>query len=180
MSRRGWIPVAFAALAAVLAGALFSMPAVAGGPGYGHGPGMMAGYVRASETASSGSAILLIRHQYFHCHTWSLNGGPFAAHQSVTLKRGRALTVIDNDVMSHRLVELAGARVTMRNGTTMSMMGDYASSKPGLMNGMGASTTVTFAKPGTYRFRTRGGEDYRPGIETAGADNVLTLTVIVR
>lgn len=183
MPRRVWILVTFAALAAVLAGALFSVRAVAGGPGYGPGPGpgpgMMGGYGPASQTASSGSATLLIRHQYLHCHTWSLDGGPFAAHQSVRLKRGSSLTVIDNDVMPHRLVELAGPRLSMRNGSTMPMMG-AASGVPGLMSHMGASTAVTFAKPGVYRFRTRAGEDYRSGIETAGADNVLTLRVVVR
>lgn len=181
---RVWILVTFTALAAVLAGALFSARAVAGGPGYGPGPGMMGGYGPASQAASSGSATLLIRHQYLHCHTWSLNGGAlnggqFAAHQRVRLERGSSLTVIDDDVMPHRLVELAGPRVSMRNGTTMPMMGGV-SGVPGLMNHMGASTTVAFAKPGVYRFRTRAGEDYRSGIETAGADNVLTLAVTVR
>ena len=68
----------------------------------------------------------------------------------------------------------------MRNASTMPMMGGYASQTPGLMNHMGASTTVDFAKAGVYRFRTRAGEDYTPGIETGGADNVLTLTVTVR
>jgi len=45
---------------------------------------------------------------------------------------------------------------------------------------MGARTTVTFAKAGIYRFRTRTGEDYMSGITTTGKDNVLTLTVTVR
>lgn len=138
------------------------------------------GYGVAASGASSGNATLVIRHQAAHCHTWSLNGGAFKAHQSLTLKRGATLTVTDDDVMPHRLVELAGPAVTMRNGTTMPMMGGYVSGTSGGMDHMGAWTRVTFAKPGVYRFRTRAGEDYMPGIETTGDDNVLTLAVTVR
>lgn len=130
-------------------------------------------------SAAGPGATLLIRHQYAHCHTWSLNGGPFRARQDVTLERGASLTVVDDDVMPHRLVELAGPRVTMRSGTTMPMMGGYRSQAPGLMSFMGAATTVTFSQPGVYRFRTRSGDDYMPGIRTSGADNVLTLTVTI-
>lgn len=83
------------------------------------------------------------------------------------------------DVMPHRLIELAGAAVRMRTDTTMSMMGGYSPGTPGLMNWMGASTTVTFSRSGVYRFRTRAGEDFMPGIQTSGADNVLTLTIKV-
>lgn len=194
MSRRTSIVALVSALAVAAAlGSLFSFAsrATAGGSGRGYGPGMMyggygpglgpgmmGGYYSARATRAS--ATLLIRHQRAHCHAWSLNGGPFEAHQSLKLRRGAALRVVNYDVMPHRLVELAGARVTMHNGTTMGMMGRYTSRTPGLMNHMGASTTVTFSKKGVYRLRTRTGEDYMPGIETGGADNVLTLTVTVR
>ena len=87
--------------------------------------------------------------------------------------------MINDDVMPHRLVEVSGRAVTMRNSTTMPMMGGYVSRTPGVMNHMGAGTTVTFRKAGLYRFRTRAGEDYLPGITTTGLDNVLTLTVTV-
>ena len=171
---------ATAALVALIGGFLLSGQALAGGPGSGYGPGMMGGYygtATPSSSSASASATLLIRHQYAHCHTWSLNGGAFKATQAVTLKRGATLTVIDDDVMPHQLVKLAGASVAMRNGTTMPMMGGYISQKPGLMNWMGAATTVSFSKPGVYHFRTRAGEDFMQGIQTSGADNVLTLTV---
>jgi hypothetical protein len=185
------------AFVAALLGFSLSARASAGGPGFGYGPGMMGagygpsggggygpgmmgGYYGSTQTATpTGSPTLLIRHQYAHCHTWSLNGGPFTAKQTVTLKRGATLTVIDDDVMPHQLVKLAGGSVTMRNGTTMPMMGRYLSSTPGLMNHMGASTAATFSTGGVYRFRTRAGDDYMPGIQTSGADNVLTLTVTV-
>lgn len=137
-------------------------------------------YGTARPVASGANALLVIRHQYAGCHTWSLNGGPFEARQSVTLKRGATLTVVDDDVMPHRLLELAGGSVTMRNGTAMPMMRGYVSRTPGLMSHMGAWTSLTFGRAGVYRFRTRTGEDYMPGIRTGGADNVLTLTVSVR
>jgi hypothetical protein len=141
---------------------------------------MRAGHHRSAVASAAGSsATLLIRHQYAHCHTWSLNGGSFRAAQSLRLKRGARLTVIDDDVMPHRLLELAGPSVALRNGTTMPMMGGYVSPKPGVMNHMGASTRVSFSKAGVYRFRTRAGEDYVHGIRTGGADNVLRLTVTV-
>jgi plastocyanin len=187
MTRRALsiLVLAVAAVALALLGAfLFSGRASAFGPGYGHGmmggSGYHSGYGMTGGYASSGSASLLIRHQRAHCHAWSLNGGAFKAAQQVTLDEGSSLTIINNDVMPHRLVKLAGATVTMRNGTVMPMMGGYVSQTPGLMSHMGARTTVTFQKAGVYRFRTRAGEDYMPGITTTGEDNVLTLTVTVR
>ncbi len=144
------------------------------------GYGMMGNHGVRSSGASNATATLVIRHQYAHCHTWSLNGGPFKANQAVMLKRGASLTVSNYDVMPHQLVRLVGAPVTMRNGTTMPMMGGYVSQRPGMMSHMGARTTVTFSKAGVYRFRTRAGEDYMQGIQTRGADNVLTLTVTAR
>jgi hypothetical protein len=154
-------------------------PGMMGGHGSGYGPGMMGNYGARSSGPGSATATLVIRHQYAHCHAWSLNGGPFKAHQAMTLERGASLTVSDFDVMPHRFVELAGASVTMRNGTTMPMMGGSVSQAPGVMSRMGAWTTVTFSQAGVYRFRTRAGEDYMQGIRTSGTDNVLSLTVTV-
>jgi hypothetical protein len=144
--------------------------------GRGHGSW---GYGMMGRYTGDDSAVLLIRHQRAHCHTWSLNGGPFKAAQTLSLKAGSSLTIIDNDVMPHRLIKLSGPAVRMRNGTVMPMMGGYVSQTPGLMNHMGARTRVTFKSAGVYRFRTKAGEDFMPGIETTGADNVLTLVVTV-
>ena len=137
------------------------------------------GYGMTGRFGSDGSALLTIRHQRAHCHTWSLNGGPFKAAQALSLTAGSSLTIVDDDVMPHRLIKLSGPAVTMRNGTVMPMMGGYVSEVPGLMNHMGARTTVGFRSPGVYRFKTRAGTDFMPGIETTGKDNILTLTVRV-
>jgi len=139
------------------------------------------GGARASWSHATGGNELLIRHQRAHCHAWSLNGGPYEAAQQVTLAADARLTVVNYDVMSHRLVKTSGPAVTMLNGTLMPMMGGgYVSQTPGLMSHMGSRTTVTFSRHGTYVFHTRAGEDYMPGVETTGADNILTLTVSIK
>ncbi|HEY8703798.1 MAG TPA: hypothetical protein VIL98_03520 [Gaiellaceae bacterium] len=133
----------------------------------------------ATAGPSAGNATVTIRHEVAHCHAWSVNGGRFGAAQKLSLQRGGTITFTNNDVMSHRLIELAGVRVTMHNGT---MMGStmHASAVSGLMNHMGTTTKLTFAKAGSYRFSTHAGEDYTSGIKTTGEDNALTLTVTVR
>ena len=133
----------------------------------------------AAQGHPSGSAMLLIRHQTAHCHAWSLDGGPFKAAQAVTLGTGSTLAVVNQDVMPHRLIQLSGPATKMWNGTTMPMMRGSVSGMRGLMSHMGARTDVRFVHPGVYRFRTRPGEDYFPGVKTTGADNVLTLTITV-
>jgi plastocyanin len=137
-------------LSAMLAGAATAGVATAG--------------VVAEASPSPGNAVVTIHHQVQHCHAWSVNGGPFAASQKLSLHRGGTITFANNDVMPHRLIELAGPRVTM----------------PGAMNHTGATTKLTFARLGVYRFKTLAGEDYMSGIKTTGEDNVLMLTVTVR
>lgn len=147
---------------------------MSGGSGYG------AGMMGAGPATRSSSATLLIRHQVKHCHAWSLNGGAFKSAHSISLERGATVTIINDDVMPHRLIKLAGAAATIRNGSTMPMgAGMHGTAAPGLMNYMGATTTIKLSTPGVYRFRTRAGEDYMPGFRTTGEDNVLTLTIIV-
>jgi hypothetical protein len=143
----------------------------------------LAGVAAAAPT--QGSATVQIRHQVAGCHTWSVNGSPFRAAQSVKLARGGHLTITDNDVMPHQLVRLAGPRVVYTLTNPGSMMGSstmgalkapYAS---GMMPHAGAALRVTFAKKGVYTFKTVAGEDYMKGIKTTGEDNVLRLVVTV-
>lgn len=141
----------------------------------------LASVTTAASSPPLSSSTVLIRHQVAHCHAWSVNGGPFGAALQLSLQRGGTITFMNNDVMPHRLIELAGAHVAMRNGTTVPMgAGMHGSAAPGVMNHMGATTSVKLARPGVYRFRTRAGEDYMAGVKTTGEDNVLTLTVTVR
>jgi plastocyanin len=120
----------------------------------------------ASAASPPGHASLLIRHQVKGCHTWSVNGGAFAASHSITLRRGSPLTLTNNDVMPHKLVLTSGPALTIAHP---------------MLNHMGASLKVTLTRPGTYHFTTKPGEDYpaMSGMKTTGEDNVLKLTVVV-
>lgn len=118
----------------------------------------------AVSSAAPGSAGLVIRHQTHGCHSWSVNGGPFKASQSISLRRGGSLTVTDNDVMSHKLILTSGPSLRIAHP---------------MLGHSGASLKITFTTPGVYHFTTKAGEDYMAGIKTTGEDNVLKLTVHV-
>jgi hypothetical protein len=138
------------------------------------------GVVGVADAAQQRASIV-IRHQTAGCHTWSVDGGPYRAAQSVSLVAGGQLTITDNDVMSHRLVRLSGPRAgysLVDVGGRMGMM--QAPYGAGMMPHPGARLRVTFATPGVYTFRTAAGEDYMKGIKTTGPDNVLRLVVTVR
>jgi len=121
--------------------------------------------VAAGTGAATPKPTLLIRHQMQGCHAWSFKGGPFHAAQSIALKHGTTIRVIDNDVMPHKLVQTAGPAVHYSGAA--------------LLSHAAAWVDLTFAKPGVYRFTTKAGEDYVKGIKTIGEDNVLTLRVVV-
>jgi hypothetical protein len=134
----------------------------------------------AAFAASAPShAALVIRHQVRGCHTWSANGGPFRAIQSLTLRRGGWITVTDNDMMPHTLIQTSGPAVRFSKvATPFTGIGKRGPSAPGAMTYMSAATKVPFSRPGVYRFTTKAGEDYMP-MKTVGEDNVLHLAVTV-
>ena len=105
-----------------------------------------------------------IRHQVRGCHTWSFDSGPYKASLRVRIDRDSGLFVTNDDVMPHKLIQLAGPHATI--------------AKPN-MNHMDAHAYVTFKRAGVYRFTTKPGEDYMKGMKTIGEDNVLRLTVTV-
>ena len=108
--------------------------------------------------------MLTIRHQLRGCHTWSFNNGPYKASLKITVARGTTLKVTDNDMMPHKLLQLAGPKAKLIAPA---------------MRHMSAQAKITFAKKGTYKFTTKPGEDYMKGIKTIGPDNVLKLTVTI-
>ncbi len=114
--------------------------------------------VLAVSASGAANVSLLIRHQLHGCHAWSVTGSAYKASQTITLTRGTALTVVDNDVMPHRLVQLAGPSVKFVNlntGMTGAGMGKPGKAAPGAMTHMGASTKVIFTRSGVYRFTPR-------------------------
>jgi hypothetical protein len=118
----------------------------------------------AAGTSGARAASLLIVHANRGCHVWSLNGDASGVRQVARLQHGNGLTVIDRDVMPHRLVEVSGPAAVIHGAA---------------MGHMNARATVVFPRPGVYRFTTRPGEDYTSGITTVGPDNTLRLTVDV-
>jgi hypothetical protein len=120
--------------------------------------------VAGSALAAPNNATITIRHQTRGCHSWSLDGKTWRASQSITLVRGAVLTVVDNDVMPHKLIQLHGPKATVTGAA---------------MRHMGASARAGFPVKGTYVFTTKAGEDYMKGVKTVGEDNVLKLVVKV-
>ena len=123
--------------------------------------------VAAPASSHESGPVLIIRHQMRGCHTWSVGvSGAAKVSQTVWLKRGVHLGIGNNDVMPHKLVQLAGPRASLPDGANM--------------NKIGAMIEVRFPKTGVYRFTTKAGEDYSKGMHTIGPDNTLKLRVIVR
>jgi plastocyanin len=132
--------VAFAAIAAVVTGSAAAAPT--------HG------------------ATVSIRHQTRGCHSWSFNGGAFRPSLAVRINRGATITIVNNDVMPHKLVQTSGPSAKLLRPA---------------MNHMAAKAQVRFTRAGVYKFTTKAGEDYAwaSNMKTIGEDNVLRLTVRV-
>lgn len=119
--------------------------------------------VRA-QTAPS-KATLTIQHVQEGCHIWS-DGQRQAAAMRLRMAEGGVLSLVNNDIDAHRLVQLAGPTVAL--GSTMMMGGRMA---------------VVFPQAGLYRLRTETveveGVEEMMEVETEGPDNVLQLEIEV-
>lgn len=143
---------------------------------------MLAVVLGSAATAFAGapsSGSLVIRHQVRGCHSWSLNAGAYKSSQSLTLRVNGRLTVTNNDVMPHALVQLSGPAAQVQTTASSHMTGAMMS--PVTMGHMGATAKVTFPKKGVYVFKTKAGDDYPmfKNLKTVGEDNVLRLVVRV-
>ena len=142
---------------------------------------VVAGALGLAVSASAASTTtILIRHQTHGCHAWSVGAGkPFKPAQSLKLTHGSSITIVNNDVMAHQLFQTTGRRVTITKvASTMKDM-SHEFNGTGVMGRPGASVRIVFSKPGTYKFKTRFGEDYMKMPDTIGEDNTLTLRVVV-
>ncbi|HEU0247901.1 MAG TPA: hypothetical protein VFR38_12520 [Gaiellaceae bacterium] len=111
-----------------------------------------------------GSARLAIIHVQKGCHVWSSGRGSPAAGVKVVLKRGQRLTVLNQDLDTHKLVRLAGPKVALGKAMSMSH-----------------HVTLVFREAGVYKLRTKKVETPgMPEVETMGADNILAMQVVVR
>jgi hypothetical protein len=129
--------------------------------------GLAAGALAGSALAAPHGATLTIRHQARGCHSWSFDNHQWTPTQKITLARGARLTVVDNDVMPHILVQLTGPKAHLVSPA---------------MRKLGAHAQVTFPAKGVYVLGTKAGEDYprMSGMKTVGEDNVLRLVVTVK
>lgn len=121
----------------------------------------------ASAAPAGSSTSVTIRHQTHGCHAWSVNSGPFKAALMVTVRQGTVLTVTNNDVMPHKLIQTSGPKLRLTHAN---------------MSKVAAFMRVRLTQKGTYRFTTRAGEDYKwaSSMKTTGEDNVLRLTIRVK
>ena len=137
--------------------------------------------VSAALAGAAPSAKIVITHQTMGCHSWALNGGAFKPSQQLALRRGGYVTIKNNDVMPHTLIQTAGPKTTIKLvNAAMNGMGMHGKIGPTTMGHMGATLRVDFAKAGIYKFTTKAGEDYMAGFATTGEDHVLRLIVTVK
>jgi plastocyanin len=119
----------------------------------------------APAPSAPDSAKLTILHVQEGCHIWS-DGQRQAATMRLGVSEGGTLTLVNNDIDAHRLVQLAGPEVAL--GSTMMMGGKMA---------------VVFSEPGVYRLQTETveveGMEEMMEVETEGPDNELELEVEV-
>ena len=167
MTRKLLIPALFglAMLATACGGATSSAPTPAQ-PAAKSTPVVPAPVAATPVAAAPPTLVMQITHVMMGCHIWSLNGGPARAAQKIQVPVGSTLKIVDNDVMPHNLIQVGGPAVSISGAE---------------MAAMSAASTVTFSKPGVYKFTTKAGEDY-PDVnvgETVGEDNVLNLRVVV-
>jgi hypothetical protein len=131
-------------------------------------PQMSAGMSAMSSgtvaSASLATQKLTIQHVQKGCHVWS-DGQTTGAMMRLHLKAGQKLSILDQDVDAHQMMELAGPRHLRMGGPMMTSHG----------------MTVAFMKKGVYRLGTKtvemkgGGMD----VKTVGPDNNLRLLVTV-
>src|SRR6266508_2925472 len=141
------------------------------------GTGLVVGLVlalpqRSGGTMSSGTMAsaslatqkLTIQHVQKGCHVWS-DGQTTGAMMRLHLKPGQRLSILDQDVDAHQMMELAGPMPLRMGGPMMTSHG----------------MTLAFMKKGVYRLGTKTVEmsGGRMDVKTKGPDNNLRLLVTV-
>ena len=130
-------------------------------------PHMTVGMRMASGTMTSASLAtreLTIRHVQKGCHVW-FDGKTTGTMMRLHLRPGQKLSILDQDVDAHQLLQFSGPMRMHMGGPMMTNKG----------------MTITFTKKGVYRLGTKTVE--MPGMEmdvkTIGPDNHLRLQVTV-
>jgi len=115
--------------------------------------------------AASPTVRMAIVHTVSGCHVWHTGATMRGPAAKVTLNRGTRLELRATCPMDFDLAQVAGPRLAF-GAPRM-----YA----------GTTRTVVFRKPGVYRLTAKNVQSSeQQGLQTLGADNSLTLTVVVR
>jgi plastocyanin len=147
--------VVIALTASVAAGLVVLGTALAHGPGPVRAP---TGRVVKIQVGSA--AELTIVHIIRGCHNGT-DGKTIAEKADVTLRHGARLTILNQDVDRHRVMQMRGPRIAT-----------------GKAIGMNKSLALRFAKPGLYRFMTVTSEmPGMPEMKTIEPDYRLILVV---
>lgn len=125
----------------------------------------MSSAMMASNASAPATRQLTIQHVLRGCHIWS-NGSIRATTMRLSLPTGGRVSVLDQDVDAHQLIQLAGPTRLHLGGPMM----------------MNHGTSVSFPMKGVYRLQTKTVE--MPGgmemeAKTIGPDNTLRLVVTV-
>lgn len=125
----------------------------------------MGGTMMGSSGMAPASRRLTIQHVLRGCHVWS-NGKTRSPMMRLTLASGGRLSILDQDLDAHQLMQVSGPARLRLGGPMM----------------MSHGTVVSFPKKGIYRLRTKTVE--MPGgmsveAETIGPDHTLRLVVTV-
>jgi len=130
----------------------------------------MSGTMNMSSGAMMGSASLAtrkltIQHVQKGCHVWS-NGTTTGAMMRLHMRPGQRLSILDQDVDAHQMMEFSGPMRIHMGGPMMTNRG----------------MTIMFMKKGIYRLGTKTVD--MPGmgsmdVKTIGPDNHLRLIVTV-
>jgi hypothetical protein len=115
--------------------------------------------------AASPTLRAALVHTLRGCHVWSIPGKAPAAEATVVVAQGTRLSLRISCPMDFELTRVRGPELALGPARF------YA----------GTTRTIRFVRPGTYRLRARNLQSAEQvGLQTLGADNVPTLTVVVR
>ncbi len=117
-----------------------------------------------TAAAASPAFRLSILHTVQGCHVW-MTTKALGPSTKITVKPGTRLVIRPLCPMDFDLAQKAGPRIALGN--------------PRLLRG--TSRTIVFARKGVYRLTARNVQTPEEvGLQTLGATNLLTLTVVVR
>jgi hypothetical protein len=118
-----------------------------------------------AAAAASPTIRMAIVHTVSGCHVWQTGSTTRGPATKMTLKRGTRLELRATCPMDFDVSQVAGPKLAL-GAPRM-----YA----------GTTRTLVFRKPGVYRLTAQNVQSSeQQGLQTLGADNTLTLTVVVR